>query len=60
MQTRIKEILLEALDTKEASLKRAKHGAKPAFAAVYEVDLASCAHARAWIKDQPIDDGKAK
>lgn len=58
MQLRIKEIILEALDTKEASLKRSKHGAKPVLAAVYDTDIASVTYARTWINEQPLDKEK--
>lgn len=40
------DIIREGLALKEASIKRAMTGAKPAFAALYEKDLATIAAAR--------------
>lgn len=41
----------DALDLKEASIKRAMKSAKPAFAVVYEAELESLAKARLSLKE---------
>lgn len=56
MDERIKNVILQALDTEEARLKRAINTTnKPVFIEVYKTDLASIAYARAHVESTPMD-----
>lgn len=41
-----KALIIEAIELKEASIKRAMNGAKPAFKELYQKDLTLCNQAK--------------
>lgn len=49
MDQETKDIILEALAMKDASVKRARTGANARFAAIYDAEHALVAKARAYI-----------
>ena len=56
MDKTTKATILEALDMKAASIKRAANTNKaPRFQAVYEAEQADVTKAKAWINEQPLD-----
>lgn len=54
MNEAIKTMLLQALELKEASVKRAQKAASPRFAPAYEAELGELAEARAWVTKQKV------
>lgn len=53
MNNEIKTMLLQALELKEASIRRAmKTAANPRFSVVYEAELADLAAAEQWVRAQ--------
>lgn len=58
---KIKNILISALDMKEASIKRAQNTNKsPNFAAVYDLERAELAEARTYVTQLAPEDDKKK
>lgn len=53
MKPEVKAIILEALDMKIASAKRAKNSSKnPAFGPIYDLEVSTAEAAKVWINEQ--------
>lgn len=57
MTETVKTMLLQALELKEASIKRAQKQASARFAPVYEQELADLGEARAWVTKTKVVQG---